>query len=240
EVIRKVQEERPDLPGVDPALARTLERAGSLKDAESTLVRAMGKAPSSEVLEALAGFYTRQKRIGDAIALLNGAVARNPGDDSMVFALATLYEKKGEWQKAVDKLKPVVERHPDNAQALNFMGYTIATNGGDLDEAEKLVKRALDEKPESPAFLDSLGWIQFKKNKLDDAAESLEKAVEASPDEATLLEHLGEVSLKLGRKARAQECFSRALELILQSPDDAERPTQKADLERRLKQLSPN
>jgi tetratricopeptide (TPR) repeat protein len=237
EVLKKVQEERPDLPGIEPALARTQERSGDLKSAELTLVRALAKGGSNELLEALAGFYSRQKRLNDAVALLNGAVAKNPNDDAMIFALATIYEKKGEWQKAVDRLKPVVERHPDNAQALNFMGYTIATNGGDLDEAEKYVKRALDEKPDSPAFLDSLGWIQFKKNKLDDAADLLERAVDGSPDEVTLLEHLGEVSLKLGRKPRAQECFTRAIELLTANPDDAERPSQKSDLERRLKSL---
>lgn len=237
EVLKKVQEERPDLPGIEPALARTLERSGNLKDAELTLVRALAKGGNNELLEALAGFYSRQKRLNDAVALLNGAVARNPSDDAMIFALATLYEKKGEWQKAVDRLKPVVERHPDNAQALNFMGYTIASNGGDLDEAEKYVKKALDEKPDSPAFLDSLGWIQFKKNKLDEAADLLERAVDGSPDEVTLLEHLGEVSLKLGRKPRAQECFTRAIELLAANPDDAERPSQKTDLERRLKSL---
>ncbi|MFT3707481.1 MAG: tetratricopeptide repeat protein [Archangium sp.] len=237
EVLKKVQEERPDLAGLEPALARTLERSGNVKDAELTLVRALAKGGNNELLEALAGFYSRQKRLNDAVALLNGAVAKNPSDDAMVFALATIYEKKGEWQKAVDRLKPVVERHPDNAQALNFMGYTIATNGGDLDEAEKYVKRALDEKPDSPAFLDSLGWIQFKKNKLDEAADLLERAVDGSPDEVTLLEHLGEVSLKLGRKPRAQECFTRAIELLVANPDDAERPSQKSDLERRLKSL---
>ena len=61
----------------------------------------------------------------------------------------------------------------------------------------------------------------------------------AGPEDATLFEHLGDVSLKLNRRQRAQESFSRALELLVASPDDAERPTQKADLERKLKLLSP-
>lgn len=240
EVLKKVQQERPDLPGVDPALARALERSGNVKDAESTLVKALGRASSTELLEALSSFYARQKRLGDAISLLSGAAARSPHDDSIQFALAALQEKKGDWQRAVERLKPVVERHPDNAAALNFIGYTIVNNGGDLEEAERYVRRALEQRPESSAFLDSLGWIQLKRGRLEEAADTLERAVETSPDEVTLLEHLGEANLKLNRKARAQECFTRALELLTESPDDAERPSQRADLERRLKLLSPN
>ena len=67
-MLRKVAEEKPELTGVDPALSRTLERAGQLKDAESTLIKAMGKGASTELLEALAGFYGRQNRLQDAVA----------------------------------------------------------------------------------------------------------------------------------------------------------------------------
>jgi Tfp pilus assembly protein PilF len=115
----------------------------------------------------------------------------------------------------------------------------MANNGGDLEEAERLVRRALEIKPDTAAFLDSLGWVLFKRGKLEEGADALERAVDSGPDDPTLLEHLGEVSLKLGRKPRAQECFSRSLELLQTNPDDAERPSQRADLERKLKLLSP-
>lgn len=173
------------------------------------------------------------------MSLLNGALTRAPKDEALLFALASVHEKKGEWGRAIEKIKVILEGDPKNSTALNFMGYTLAQNGGDLEEAERLVRRALELKPESPAFLDSLGWVLFKKGDADGGAELLERAVGAGPEDATLFEHLGEVSLKLGRKARAQECFGRSLELLQASPDDAERPGQKADLERRLKLLSP-
>ncbi len=239
DLMHKLQEEKPELSGVDPALSRIFERSGQLKDAEVTLVKAMGKGATTELLEALAGFYGRQSRLQDAVSLLNGALARAPRDEALLFALASVHEKKGEWARAIEKMRLILESDPKNSTALNFMGYTIAQNGGDLVEAERLVRKALELKPESPAFLDSLGWVLFKKGDADAGAELLERAVGAGPEDATLFEHLGEVSLKLGRKARAQECFARSLELLQASPDDAERPTQKTDLERKLKLLSP-
>lgn len=240
EVLRRVQEEKPDLAGVEPAISRALERSGQLKDAESTLIKAMGKGASTELLEALAGFYGRQNRLQDAVALLNGALARSPRDEALLFALASVHEKRGEPSRAIEKVRLILESDPKNPTALNFMGYTLAQSGGDLDEAERLVRRALELKPESPAFLDSLGWVLFKKGDAEGGAELLERAVGSGPEDATLFEHLGDVCLKLGRKQRAQECFSRSIELLQSSPDDAERPGQKADLERKLKLLSPD
>ena len=240
EVLQKVREEKAELSGVDPAISRTQERAGQLKDAEATLVKAMGQGgASTELLEALAGFYGRQNRLQDAVSLLNGALARAPKDEALLFALASVHEKKGEWARAVEKVRVILDGDPKNATALNFLGYTIAQNGGDLEEAERLVRRALELKPDSPAFLDSLGFVLFKKNNADQGAQVLELAVGAGPEDATLFEHLGDVSAKLGRKQRAQECYARSIELLVASPDDAERPTQKTDLERKLKLLSP-
>lgn len=239
DVLRKVQDERPDLAGLDAAIARTLERAGRVNEAESTLVRALGRGATTELLEVLAGFYGRQNRLQDAVSLLNGALARTPRDEALLFALASVHEKKGEWPRAIEKVKLILEVDPRNATALNFVGYTIAQNGGDLDEAERLVRQALELKPESAAILDSLGWVLFKKGHSEAGADLLEKAVESGPDDATLSEHLGDVSLKLGRKQRAVDCFSRSLELLEMSPDLADRPTQRAEVERKLKLLSP-
>ena len=240
EVLLKVKEEKAELVGVDPAISRTQERAGQVKEAEATLVRAMGQGgASTELLEALAGFYGRQNRLQDAVSLLNGALARAPKDEALLFALASVHEKKGEWARAVEKVRIILDGDPKNATALNFMGYTLAQNGGDLEEAERLVRRALELKPDSPAFLDSLGWVLFKKGDADQGARVLELAVGAGPEDATPFEHLGDVCAKLGRKQRAQECYSRSIELLQASPDDAERPTQKTDLERKLKLLSP-
>lgn len=240
DVLKRVQDDKPELQGLDAALARAQERSGNVKEAELTLVRAIGRAPTTDVLEALASFYGRQNRLGDAVSLLSGAVARAPRDESLTFALATVLEKNGDWQHAVERVRGLLEGDARHPAALNFIGYTLAQHGGDLEEAERLVRSALEQRPDSAAFLDSLGWVLFKKGDLDKASDALERAVDAGPEDATLFEHLGDVSARAGKKARAVETYTRALELLQASPDDAERPSQRADLERKLKLLTPD
>ena len=159
EMLRKVQEEKPDLSGLEPAISRTLERAGQLKEAEATLVRAAGRSGEHGGARG-AGRLLRapQPPPGRGVAAQRRAGPR-PRDPALLFALASVHEKQGEWRLAVEKMRLVLEGDPRNAAALNFLGYTLAQNGADLDEAERLVRKALELKPESTAFLDSLGWV---------------------------------------------------------------------------------
>ncbi len=239
ELLRRLAEEKAELPGLAPALSRALERAGQLKEAEATLVRAVGKTGTPEAVEALGGHYSRQGRHAEAVAVLSGALARTPSEESLRFALAQAHERQGEWKRALEQVRLVLAADAKHATALNYLGYTQAQHGGDLDEAERLVRRALDLKPGSAAFLDSLGFVLLKRGDAPRALELLERAVQAGPEDPTLLEHLGEASLALGDRARALEAFRRAKALLELAPDEAERPSQRADLERRLKLLSP-
>jgi tetratricopeptide (TPR) repeat protein len=239
ELLRAVAADKPDLAGLEPATARALERSGQLREAETLLTRALAKEASGDVLEAITGFYQRQNRLGDAVALLGSAAAKTPRDEGLLYALALAWDKKGDWQKAVERMRQVLELNPANPGAANFVGYTLADHNVDLDEALRLVTRALEARPESAAFLDSVGWVHFKRGETEKAAEFLERAVDTAPDEPTLFEHLGEISNKLGRRARAQEAYTHALELLAANPEAADRPLQRVDLERKLKLLTP-
>lgn len=238
DAFRKLAEEKPELGGLDAAWARAQERAGQSREAEVTLARAFSRGASPELLEAITSFYERQGRINDAVSLYSGAVARAPREEAVLFALGVALDKKGEWQKGVERMKKVLEVNPQNAAAMNFIGYTLADRNGDLEEAERFARKALEARPDSPAFLDTLGWVLFRKGDHAAAIEMLERAVDGAPDEPTLLEHLGDAYLKLGKRPRAQEAWAHALEVVSQSPDASERPSQRADLERKLKMLT--
>jgi len=108
-------------------------------------------------------------------------------------------------------MKAVIEIDPENANALNYLGYTYADIGKNLDEAERLVKLALQYKPEDGYITDSLGWIYFKKGKLDQALLLLQKAVTLIPEDPTILEHLGDVYMKLDKREKALEYYKDSL-----------------------------
>lgn len=233
----RLAEERPQLGGLVPARARALERAGRPKEAEAALLKVFQTSKTPEVLDALSGFYDRQGRQHDAVALLTDALAQNAGDEPLLFALAAALERKGDWRRAVDTMRQVLEQSPTNTAAMNFIGYTLADRGGDLDEAERLVSKALDARPDSAAYLDSAGWVAFRRGQLDRAVNLLERAVAESPDEPTLLEHLADACARAGQRQRAEAVLKRALELLTASPDAADRPAQRSDLEKKLKGL---
>jgi tetratricopeptide (TPR) repeat protein len=108
-------------------------------------------------------------------------------------------------------LRKILETDPKHADALNALGYTLADQTDRLEEAKGLIEQALILKPESPAILDSMGWVEYRLGNLDKALEYLEKAAEISPD-AEIASHLGEVLWHLGQQQRAMEVWDAANE----------------------------
>lgn len=237
ELYKKGLEDRPDYVALIPAYARGLERANQPKEAELVLARALADKPTPESFEALAGLYERQGRLADAISLLTDALRKRPRDELLLYALGTVYERKGEVQKSLEKMRAVLDVNPDNANAMNFIGYTLADRGLDYDEAEKLLTRALELKPDTAAYLDSLGWMFFRRGEMSKAVETLERATEVSPGEPTIEEHLGDAYAKAARREDAVARYRKALEVLKEAPELAESKTQKSTLEKKLKAL---
>ena len=100
------------------------------------------------------------------------------------------------------------------SMALNYLGYTYAERGTNLDEAEDLIKRALKFRPNDGYILDSLGWVYFKKKKFDEALIELEKAWKLAPNDPVIGEHLGDVYVKKNLWEKALKVYRRILELI--------------------------
>jgi tetratricopeptide (TPR) repeat protein len=108
-------------------------------------------------------------------------------------------------------LRKILASEPEHADALNALGYTLADQTDRLEEAKGYIEQALVLKPESPAILDSMGWVEYRLGNLDTALEYLNKAAEISPD-AEIASHLGEVLWHLGQQQRAIEVWRAANE----------------------------
>jgi Flp pilus assembly protein TadD len=110
-------------------------------------------------------------------------------------------------------MESVLKIDPENADALNFIGYTFADRGIRLDEAEKMIKKALTLKPGNVYMIDSLGWVYFRQNRMDLALKYLKEASAGLPTDATIAEHLGDAYTKAGRVSEAVEIYRQALKL---------------------------
>jgi len=136
-------------------------------------------------------------------------------------------ERLGRWEEAVADFEYVLKHKPDNADALNYLGYTWVDKGVNLNRAFDMIRKAVELEPKSGAIIDSLGWAHYKLGQFSEARLKLEDAVEISPNSATIIDHLGDVYWKLGRHREAGYQWERALDF---EPTDDERASINAKL----------
>ena len=238
ELFKNALAEKPDYLPTYGAYARALERSGAKRQAENLLKTALENRSDPELIEALAELYQRQDRSSEAIALLSAALAKNPQDEDLLYTLGAAYERKGEVDKAIAQMRLLLKINPEHANAMNFIGYSLAETGRDLDEAEQLVTHALKLHPDSGAYLDSLGWLYFRRGDYQHAVDTLERAATLDPDEPLINEHLGDAYRRTSKNAQAMEAYRRALNALIAAPELQEQKGQKQGLERKLKMLS--
>ena len=105
-----------------------------------------------------------------------------------------------EYDAAEVEFRKVLEADPENANALNYLGYMLADRNVRLDEAQKLISKAVELDPQNGPYLDSLGWVYYRQNRLEEAAGYLQKALQKSStsNDPTVHDHLGDVYFKQG------------------------------------------
>ncbi len=223
--------------------ALVLDRAGKAAQAIALLRHAMADKERSgadreaaELLEALAETLSRAGRPAEAVQALRAAVAAHPEDEGLLYALTTAYERAGQADAALAQAKALLALAPDHADALNFVAYAYAEKGVRLDEAERLVRRALEIRPRSGYILDSLGWVHFRRGDFRRAVEVLEKADGLAGPEPTILEHLGDAYHAAARPGEAAAAYRRALK-SLGDESPAEQVRLRASVAKKLKDL---
>jgi tetratricopeptide (TPR) repeat protein len=217
--------------------AAVLEAIGDPGRAEQFLKGRIRASGSTELVTALAQIFSRTGAHADAVSVLNEALKAHPRDEDLLYTLGAVLERSGATAEAIARMRELLEVNPRNAAAMNFIGYTLADRGEQLEEAERLVRRALAIHPDSGAYLDSLGWVQFRRGDVARAAGTLERAAELEPDEPTILEHLGDAYGGASRRDDAAGAYRRALAAI-RTTDDPQARERTAIVERKLRALT--
>ena len=154
----------------------------------------------------------------------------DPENPRLYFRLGVVYDKWGKKEDSIAAMKQVIRIEPDNANALNYLGYTYTDMGVNLDEAEQLIRKALEHKPGDGYITDSLAWVYYKRGQYDKALPLLEQASSRVPDDPIILEHLGDVYNKLGMTEKARQSYRQSIE---------NGHTDKAAVEQKIRLLAP-
>jgi len=201
-------------------LAYLLKEKGQLDQALHLIEEGLTDRPNTKQwVIALAILYDAAKRLQDSEAILRKALDTDPYDKELLLQLAIVLDKLGQREQAIESAKKAVEKSEDYAEALNFLGYTYAEEGINLDEAVVLIKKALSIQPDDGYIIDSLGWAYFKKGKYDQAILYLKKAHDLISDDPIIAEHLGDAYMAVENFHEALQTYHKALELLKESDD---------------------
>jgi tetratricopeptide (TPR) repeat protein len=209
-------------PGNDylPAQARHSELLFSLnrgEEAAKQLSQARDEQPDYAIqlylIEAEA--WSRAKNTERSWQVIKNALEQFPNDLNLLYTRAMLSEKRNDLVGMEKDLRFILRREPDNAMALNALGYTLADRTTRFEEAKELIEQAYQLNPSDPAILDSLGWINYRLGNLEEAEHFLRQALEEMPD-AEVAAHLGEVLWANGKQTEARKVWRAALK---EAPD---------------------
>lgn len=213
-------------PYANPYLMLTMSQLVQKKvdKAAETIGMARRRFPNvARIFFAQALVLRQQKKYDEALNSLQQARTLAELNDpdllgaNFYLEFAFCQELAGEREKSEATLKQAILKFPDNVEIQNSLAYCWAEAGINLEEAQELSLKSLREKPDVGAYLDTLGWIYFKRGKYPEALQHLEKAVSLTQNDPVVLDHLAECYLKLGR---TQDAISSWKKLITANPDN--------------------
>ncbi|OGR97327.1 MAG: hypothetical protein A2V88_01330 [Elusimicrobia bacterium RBG_16_66_12] len=193
-----------DDPTLNLRLGYYLLQARGMKEAMEILARARKRWPKDDrIAYYLALGHDDLGERDEAVELLRDVLSVKPEDRDARWQLAAILEKMDRIAEAETEFRRLLADKPDDAPALNYLGYALADRGLKLEEAESLARRALALEPGNAAYRDSLGWALFKLGRDAEAARELAAAARSSPDDESVWDHLGSARKALGREEAA-------------------------------------
>ncbi len=187
---------------------------GTLATAIKRLKRLEKVQPKWPELYLAQSFLMLQdKDFKNVIEVATRGLTMKPLKERLYFNRAMAYDKLDRWPDAEADLRAYLEKSPNDAHALNYLGYTWADRNENLEESYKLLKRASELAPNDGFIVDSLGWVLFRLKRLDESLKMIKRAVKMEPKDPTVNEHMGDILQAMGRTREALTIWKRALEL---------------------------
>src|SRR5436190_15246328 len=218
-------------------LATNLDAAERSDEAIKILKGVTTEDPKDmEAMMALGNIERSRKKFADCTTTYSKAVDVLPaaGDKNTwvtYYYRGICEERSKQWTKAEADMRKALEMQPEQPHVLNYLGYSWIDQGVNLDEGMKMIKRAVEQRPDDGYIVDSLGWAYYRIGNYEQAARSRERAIDLKPEDPTINDHLGDAYWRVGRTLEAKFQWVHARDL---KPEQEELPKIEAKMENGL------
>ncbi|MBR1202635.1 MULTISPECIES: tetratricopeptide repeat protein [unclassified Bradyrhizobium] len=219
-------------------LATNLDAADRSDEAIKILKEVTSDQPKDiEAILALGNIERGRKKFADCATTYSQAIDALPVAGGDKNAWVTYYyrgiceERSKQWNKAEADMRKALELQPEQPHVLNYLGYSWIDQGINLDEGMKMIKRAVDQRPDDGYIVDSLGWAYYRIGNYDEAVKNLERAIDLKPEDPTINDHLGDAYWRVGRTLEARFQWAHARDL---KPEPEELPKIQAKIDNGL------
>jgi tetratricopeptide (TPR) repeat protein len=232
--------EDPDYPPVLRELVRFYRQSNRIDELVGKLEETRVSRPRDTALAAqLAELYAGQNRRAEAVRLLDSTRSLVADDADQLYSLVDTYLALDQKQTAEEVLQQVIQLDPTHSGACNGLGFEWADEGKNLPQAETLIRIALAQEPDNIRFLDSLGWVLYKRGDMESARICLEQSVAAMPKpNPVVMDHLGDVLYRLSRRDQALGTWEQSLKEL--SDDHPDQRKLRLRLLQKIKQAEAN
>ena len=214
-----------------------LAEMGRVDEAAADLKKLLDGKQDRDLYISLANTYEKGKRWDDMGKALDSAEKLSDSTEDkegVWFMRGAMFERMKKLDRAEAEFRKVLKADPESAGAMNYIGYMLADANLRLDESLDLITKALDIEPGNGAYLDSLGWVQYRLGHLEDAEKNLRRALEKTPKDPTVHDHMADVLMKESKVKEAVAQWEASLkEWETSSPADMQ-PEDIAQVKRKL------
>jgi len=222
-------------------IAQLLQKQKKPEEALTVLRETLkGNADDIEIHASIGDVFRSQEKYAEAAEAYSKAIALvgKPEDRhwTLFYTRGISYERSKRWKDAEVDLKVALKLKPEQPLVMNYLAYTWVEQNVNMEEALKMLKRAVELRPEDGFVIDSLGWAYYRMGDYQTAIQYLEQAILLEPGEATINDHLGDAYWRIGRKLEAKFQWQHALTL---KPEKLDEPKIRRKIEAGLTDLPP-
>jgi tetratricopeptide (TPR) repeat protein len=214
---KEMLEEHPGDPYVIVGRGQTLAARGKISEAVRFLksrARSDVEPDGRNVIYMVLGqILVDEKRFVEALRISDESLSLNPGNERLLFFKASVYERQGDFSNAEKIFRSLLEKSPEDAAVMNYLGYMLVENNLKLEDAGEFLEKAVSLDPYNSAYQDSLGWLYFKLGRYEDARKHLLMADRIQKSDPVILEHLGDLYAKMGFVETAMDYYNRSIKV---------------------------